>query len=217
MFNTINLREKETAQNTIRQQSQPTDNRAKKDGLKTIFPKKKIQPEESLDKIVPPDNPDNNAISESPESIEWSAPEFIKYSKPPEWFLVGGLIAAALFLFALFAQNLLFGLIIILAAFSIYIWTEKEPKIIKFAINSKGIKVQDFFYNFDNLKSFGVFNESSESKYIALESKKTFAPKIIIPLRNQDPEKIRDFLSKFLIKEEQEESLIDALARYIRY
>lgn len=156
-------------------------------------------------------------MAEPTEAAEWEALEFIKYSKTPEWFLAGGLFFGTLFLFALFVKNFIFALIVILAAFSIYIWTQKDPKTVRFAINSKGIKIQNSFYGFDNLKSFWIFNEPPDVKYISLESKKVLMPKIIIPLGDRDPEEIRKFLLRFLSEEEQEESLIDVLARYAKY
>jgi hypothetical protein len=70
---------------------------------------------------------------------------------------------------------------------------------------------------FNNLKSFWIFNEPSEVKYISIESKKVFMPRIAIPLGEQPPEEIRRTISKFLPEKKQEESLIDALGKHFRY
>ena len=154
----------------------------------------------------------------NPSLLEWSAPEFVKYRKNPEWFVVGGLTAFGFLLFALFTKNLIFALIIILASFSIFIWTQKEPQKVSFAITNKGILInKKNLLSFDGLKSFWIFNEPSEIKYISLESKKIFMPRIPIPLGERLPEEVRQLLSKFLPEQEQEESLIDALGKHLRY
>jgi len=149
--------------------------------------------------------------------LEWSALEFIKYKKNPFWFIIGGLIALGLLIFALISRNFIFALLIILAAFSLYIWSQKEPRKIKFAITARGIMIEKNLYNFDNLKSFWLFYDPPEIKYLSLESKKLFMPYIKIPLGDEDPNKIRELLLKFLPEVKQEESLIDALARHLKF
>ncbi len=151
------------------------------------------------------------------QSLEWSAPEFTKYQKDVIWFLIGGAIGLGLLIFSLLNKNFIFALIVILSAFSLYVWSQKEPRKIKFVINVKGIMIDNACYNFDNLKSFWIFYEPPEVKFLSLESKKTIMPHIKIPLGEIDPNKIRELLLKFLPEEKQEESLIDVLARNLKF
>ena len=132
--------------------------------------------------------------------------------------MVGGLVAFGFLLFSLFTKNFIFALIIILAAFTLFIWTQKEPQKVSFAITKKGILInRKNLLAFGNLKSFWIFSGPSEIKYISIESKKVFMPRIAIPLGERGPEEIRQVLSKFLPEEEQEESLIDALGKHLKY
>ncbi len=159
-----------------------------------------------------------NSVQNNSPLLEWVAPEFIKYHKEPGWFMIGGLIAFGFLLFALFTKNFIFALIIVLASFTIFIWTQKEPKKIAFSVTPKGILInKKNLLVFGDLKSFWIFNEPSEVKYISVESKKVFMPRIAIPLGEQHPEEIRQVLSKFLPEKEQEKSLIDALGKHLRY
>jgi len=152
-----------------------------------------------------------------PQNIQWSALEFIKHDKNPLWFITGGVIAAIFLIFAIWTKNFIFALIIVLAAFSIFIWTQKKPRKIVFSLTGKGLKIEDNFYAFDHLKSFWIFYEPPEIKYLSVESKKLFMPRIIIPIGEENPNKIREFLLKYLPEEKQHESLIDILARRLRY
>lgn len=149
--------------------------------------------------------------------LQWSALEFIKHEKTPVWFIFGGIIAIVLIIIALWTKNFIFALIIILATFSVFIWAQKQPKKITFSLTPRGLKIQDTVYTFDNLKSFWIFYEPPEIKYLSIESKKLFMPRIVIPIDDENPNEIRKYLLKYLPEEEQHESLIDILARRLKY
>ena len=177
--------------------------------------KKQIKTEEKQEKKQ--EEKEEIKSTDNFHSLEWSALEFIKYQKDFRWFIIGGLIALGFLIFALITKNFIFALLIILAAFSLYVWGQKEPRKIKFAITAKGVMIENTCRNFDDLKSFWIFYDPPEIKYLSLESKKLFMPYIKIPLGNEDPNRIREILLKFLPEVKQEESLIDALARQIKF
>ncbi len=104
------------------------------------------------------------------QSLTWTVPEFTKHKKNAGWFITGGIIALALLIFALYSKNFLFALIIILSAFSVFIWSQKEPRKIKFSITPKGIAIGKTIYNFDNLESFWVFYDPPEIRTGSLRS-----------------------------------------------
>jgi len=149
--------------------------------------------------------------------LEWSAPEFVQYSKNKSWFIIVGLIAAGLFLWALLIKNLLFALLIGLSFFSLVTFALKKPREIRLAITSKGIKIDKTLYSFDNLKSFWIFYEPPEVKELSLRSKKTIMPYIKISLAEQNPAEVRKFLIKYLPERKHKESLIDNLARQLKF
>ncbi len=151
------------------------------------------------------------------QPLTWTAPEFTKHKKDAGWFITGGVIALALLIFALYGKNFLFALIIILAAFSVFVWSQKEPQRIQFSLTPKGVAIGKTIYSFDNLESFWIFYNPPEIKYLSIISKKLFMPKIAIPIGNEDPDEIREILIEFLPEKEQHESLIDVLGRHLRY
>jgi hypothetical protein len=177
--------------------------------------KKEIWAERKQKKIDDPQEQREGKNNFQP--LIWTAPEFTKHKKDAGWFITGGIIALALLIFALYSKNFLFALIIILSAFSVFIWSQKEPRKIKFSITPRGIAIGKTIYNFDNLESFWVFYDPPEIKYLSIISKKIFMPKIAIPLGSEDPNEIREILIEFLPEKEQHESLIDVLGRHLRY
>lgn len=155
--------------------------------------------------------------SKNKNQIKWSAPEFNYYSKEKTWFIITGLIAGALFIWALVTRNILFALLIVLSYFSIIAYGLKKPKQVRLAISFRGIKIDKSLYEFDNLKSFWIFYNPPEVKEISLRSRKMIMPYVKIPLGEQNPVKVRRALIKYLPEKKQEESLIDTLARNFRF
>jgi hypothetical protein len=141
--------------------------------------------------------------------IEWKAPEFPNRKKSKSWFIIPALITIAVGVFALITENLLFLIVIVLGFFVFYIYANKEPRIIKFKINEKGIETAGSLHDFDSLRSFWIFYNPPEQKELSLRSRKIFIPYIRIPLGDENPNEIRKFLLKYLPEKRHRESIID--------
>ena len=152
-----------------------------------------------------------------PTKIEWTALEFKKYKKSKKWFVFPTLIALIIIIAAILTKNFLLAIAIILTAFIVRIYAKKEPRKIKFSISGKGIQIDKNIYRFEDLKSFWIFYEPPKVKEISFRSKKTFMPYIKIPLGNQDPNKARELLLKFLTERKHSESIIDEWTRKIKF
>ncbi|OGZ35496.1 MAG: hypothetical protein A3A94_02675 [Candidatus Portnoybacteria bacterium RIFCSPLOWO2_01_FULL_43_11] len=149
--------------------------------------------------------------------LEWMAPEFQYYPKNQSWFTVGALITLGLIIWAAFSKNFLLILMIILGYFSIVVFALKKPRKIRLAVTPKGIMIDESLYAYDNLKSFWIFYDPPEISELSLRSKKTVMPFIKIPLGNENPIEVRKILLKYLPERKQEESVIDNLARGLRF
>ena len=150
-------------------------------------------------------------------SLEWKTQEFQHYPKDQSWFIISALIAFGLIIWAAFSKNFLLILLIILGYFSIVVFALKKPRKIRLAITSKGIMIDESIYAYDNLKSFWIFYDPPEVSELSLRSKKTIMPFIKIPLGGENPVEVRKLLLKYLPERKQEESLIDNLARSLKY
>lgn len=158
-------------------------------------------------------------VSQQPEliNIQWEAPEFEKYEKGAGWFIVLGIFALIIFTIVLLMKNFIFAILIILAVFTIFIYALKEPRLVTFKISGKGITIDTKIYSYDELKSFWIFYEPPQIKELSLKSKKLLMPLIKIPLEEQNPTLIRGALIKFIPEQKQEQSLIDIVAKNIRF
>jgi len=151
------------------------------------------------------------------KEFEWKAPEFEKKEKTKSWFIFPAIITIVLGIIALIAENILFLIFIILAFVVFYIYANKEPRIIKFKINEKGVEFDGRLHDFDSLRSFWLFYNPPEEKEISFRSKKTFFPYVRIPLADQNPNELRKFLLKFLPEKRHRESIIDIWMRRVGF
>lgn len=171
--------------------------------------------EDSSESLRPQDK--SQKKENSKDRLKWNAPEFFYFKKTEIWFIVSGLIALILFVSALWTRNILFALLIFLGYFSVTIYAIKKPRDITVNIDSRGIKINNTLYPYDNLKSFWIFYEPPTLKEISLLSKKTIMPHIKIPIGEQDPGEIRGILIQYLSEKKQEESLIDNVSRQLKF
>ena len=149
--------------------------------------------------------------------IQWQAPEFEKHEKGPAWFIVLGISALIVFTIVLLMKNFIFAILIILAVFTVFVYALKEPRLITFKISGKGITIDDKIYSYEELKSFWIFYELPQIKELSIRSKKWLMPFIKIPIDEQNPTIIRSALVKFIPEQKQDQSLIDIVARNLRF
>ena len=151
------------------------------------------------------------------QEFEWEAPEFEKREKNKSWFIWPAIIAIFLGIVALVTDNVLFLILVLLGFFTFYIYARKEPRIVKFKINEKGVEADGKLQEMESLRSFWIFYNPPEQKELSVRSKRAFLPYIKIPLADQNPNEVRKYLIKFLPEKRHKESLIDIWMRRIGF
>ena len=149
--------------------------------------------------------------------LSWEALEYEYHEKTTDWYWAVGIVTFGFFVLALILKNFLFAILVAIAGFTFALYGARRPKIVSFAITSRGLKIGEKLYPYDNLKSFWLNYDPPNIKELYVISKKFFAPQISIPLGASDPNKIREYLLKFLEEKEIQESLSDVIARFFRF
>lgn len=152
-----------------------------------------------------------------PSKISWSAPEYYFHEKNTEWYWILGIITAALVLAAFILHNFLFAVFAILAGFSLGLHGARKPRFIRHEINHGGISNGNKKINYEHIDHFWINYEPPFKKEIIFESKKTFSTHTIMLLGQADPEQIRTYLLQYLKEKKIDESLISALAHFLKF
>lgn len=147
------------------------------------------------------------------KKISWETLDHIKEDNTSDWFWIVGIIAIAIAVLAIFFNNILFALVILLSAFASFMLANTPAKIIQCEVSRKGIQIEKILYPFSSLESFWVIDEDGYDRdRILIKSKKMFVPLLIIPLgESVDPEEIRDYLLEYLDEEEMYEPFFQRL------
>ena len=133
--------------------------------------------------------------------LTWSIPEFNDYTRNKKWYIVAGVVALLLLIYAIFTANLLFGFIIVIAAITLVKLDKTKPKEIDFAITGQGILIGEAFYEYDMVNSFYIIYELPKVNNLFIEFKSFVRPRVNIPLIDQDPQKVRDLLKNYTLED----------------
>lgn len=139
--------------------------------------------------------------------IIWETLNHIKEEKSSDWFWIVGIVAIAGAVLAIFFNNVLLGLLILLSAFASFMFVNTPPKIERYELNRKGVVIGEDLYPYNSLESFYVVDEDGyERDRILIKSRKFFMSLIIIPLGNEvTVDEVYDFLIEYLDEEEMRE------------
>jgi len=161
--------------------------------------------------------PGEEHVGIKPEEVlmEWKAKEFIQYPRHKSWYIFLLVLAGILVVYSIIVTNYLFAIIVVMLAIIINTLTRKEPQILNIAITTKGIKINEKLYTFDeDLASFWILYNPPDLKTLNFSRQQRFLPELTIQLENQNPLKIRELLLDHLTEDvEKEEHVADKVAR----
>jgi len=163
--------------------------------------------------------------------IIWQIPESEYKPKDASWYWISLVVAAALVIFAIWQENFLFAIFVIIAFFTLNYLTNRFPVIWEIKMSEKGIFIglpnskNRKFYPMTDLECFDIqskFEESGEEmeeeyKRLVLKFRTKLTPFLKINFYAKDEEKIKDFLSQFTTREELPKSLVDSLSELIGF
>jgi hypothetical protein len=147
--------------------------------------------------------------------LHWQAPEYEKYEKGRKWYLYVALILLAIIGYAVYTDSPIMAITFILIGVVGYIFLNRNPQVINFAITHDGIIAGREMYDFDSIKSFWIFYEPHDIKVISLHTKSMLLPYVHIPIHDEDPVEIRSVLLEYIPEAKQDPSLVDTLERLI--
>jgi len=149
--------------------------------------------------------------------ISWQVEEFTWHEKDPQWFLLLGIIALGIVVSLIILKNMFGAATVLLFAIIIYIYATKKPDTLEVTVNTRGISVNGKLTPYSSLMSFWVLYEPPLKELILIH-KARFTPKVVIPLGDANPLPLREILlANALLEKEEEESLVDIIARRIGF
>ena len=148
------------------------------------------------------------------ERLEWTAFEYEERERSPDWFWALGIIVATGSIAAIIFSDYFFAVLIILSGLLLGFFAMRKPDLVSYELNSKGLRIRNRLYPYENIKSFWVQVEIKPILFI--NSQRVFMPIIAIPIKENMAEDIHSILLAQNVvekemKEHPSEKIMEAL------
>jgi len=150
--------------------------------------------------------------------FEWIIPEYAKYQRSRLWYFCAFAAAALLILFAFRSGNFLFAVMIVMFAIIMFLNSISEPHEVRFALTERGVVWGNRYHPYIDVRSFWIVYQEPEVRNLYIEFKSIAKPRLQIPLLDQNPVALREFLKKVMREDATrlEEPLSDFLGRVLK-
>jgi|SRR3989338_2456985 len=129
--------------------------------------------------------------------LRWSAYEHEHIERGSDWYWALGIVAICAALTSVLFSNVLFAIVLIVAAFTIGLIARTPPRLIEFEISDRGIRVAGTLHRYDHIIAFWVEDEHEHMPPLLLvDTTKFMSPNLIIPIEDIDPAEVREFLQQ---------------------
>ena len=149
-------------------------------------------------------------------NLSWTTPEYRHTEKTAEWFLASGIIALALIAASALLGNILFAIVVALAATSFFLHANRAPRAVRASVTDTEVLFGDARYPYDSLASFWVETRDGFPRLI-LKQKKKLSLLVSIPIEEIHPNIIRAALAERLQEEELHEPLPQKIMEYLGF
>ena len=112
------------------------------------------------------------------------------------WYWALGIVAVCVALISVLFGNLLFGIIILVAAFTLALLAQTPPPLVEFHITERGIRINERMHRFEDCIAFWVEDHDADPPLLLVDTTQWMSPNLVIPLVDIDPYEVRAFLSR---------------------
>jgi len=150
--------------------------------------------------------------------MEWEFYDRPRYQRGRLWYTLMLIFGSALLLYALISANFLFALIVVMFALVIYVSTIFEPSKMRITMTEDGIEIGDAFVPYREVEKFWFYYDPPIVKNLYLEFQNAFRPRLRIDLAEQNPNRVREALAKFVREDLQQvdEPFSDIISRILQ-
>jgi hypothetical protein len=150
---------------------------------------------------------------------EWEGREYDYNPKSADWYWALGIIAAASAIASVLFGNILFAILIVVAAIALSLHAAKRPPLHRFRLIENGLLIGEDFHPYEKMRSFSVL-EDIEGELPPLLSIKTdnwHSPHLLIPLEGVDADLLYAHFLRNVDEAEHQHSFTDLVAAWLGF
>jgi len=149
--------------------------------------------------------------------MEWDAPEYEHKERSSDWFWAVGIVSFSIAIASVILGNIIFGILILVSAFSLSLFVNREPETVHVVVDEKGITKGRLRYPYPSLHSYWLDTDHPHPK-IVLRSEKFFIPLIIVPLSDKvNAEELDRKLAQFLEERYHSMPFLEHVLEYLGF
>lgn len=133
-------------------------------------------------------------MPDSPAPLRWQAYEHEHIERGSDWFWALGIIAISGAITSVLFGNVLFAILITVAAGTIGLLATRPPELHDFEISERGILTGPHLHTYDSILAFWIQEEKASQPLLLVDTTKPLSPNLVIPLGDIDPHEVRDLL-----------------------
>jgi len=158
---------------------------------------------------------DDQAAERGTTIHAWTFPSHVRPDRTPGWYLLAGLIVLGLIIYAVLTRNFLFAVIILVTSVIVVFNAYDVPRTVNFAIMSRGVKIDNLFYEWSLFSDFWIVYKPPRVKTLYFRFKSNIRPDIPVPLADENPLPIRQTLTGYLREDttREDENIAEAVNR----
>lgn len=149
-------------------------------------------------------------------TLRWSAYEHQHIERGSDWFWALGIIAVSAALTSILFGNVLFAILILLAAFTIGMIARQPPEMHEFELTDRGVRIGEDFHPFDSIVSFWVDDELPEP-LLLIDTTTFMSPNLVMPIGNTPAETIRTHLRAYVEEVPMKEPLAHKILEFFGF
>ncbi len=132
------------------------------------------------------------------------------------WYLVAGMIGIAIIVFGVLTNAITLTIAFLLFVAVYWLLHRREARMLEVAITQYGIRVENEFIPFGEIKEFWFVHNPPFVADLKLRMKRKLSTVRTIYIFGQDPYELRELLAPHAKEVEHEESLSDLIVRALR-
>lgn len=152
--------------------------------------------------------------------LSWEAPEYENHTRGTGWYYLVTTASLILISIALWSDNFLFAIFLAVSVILLLIWSQKDPATINFTITNTDIRISNLkIIHASDIKSFSIRSPREGEKWgeLFIDIRNSFRPNVHILAEPEKVESIRKELRKIAPERAHEDSLADAILKFLRF
>lgn len=129
-------------------------------------------------------------------TLRWSAHEHEHVPRDSNWYWALGILSVCVALISILFGNVLFAILILVAATTLGILATTPPPLIEFELSDRGIRVGGTMHRYEEVISFWVEDHDADPPILLVDTIKWMSPNLVIPLEHVDHRLVRAYLTE---------------------